>query len=160
MHKINTSGATADFRFKETPAPATRLSAEYLNMIQDELAKVVTDPAGGNEALDPNDNGQLLQAIIAIVDRAVGARAAAQKGIYSSNIIAGNLYSVVFPVAFPAGRTVLVQLTPISTNGSARRDNWLQLQGSSETGFTVVVQGSRTGGDDSLDGFFWSAEAL
>ncbi len=57
------SGATDDGQAKVTPAPATRWTPEVANAIVQELKKVITDPTGGNVALDPGDNGQLLAAI-------------------------------------------------------------------------------------------------
>ena len=71
MDRISGSGATADNRFKETPAPATRVSSSWLNGIQEELARVIEDPQGGARALDGGDNGQLLASILAMAARAV-----------------------------------------------------------------------------------------
>lgn len=68
MHKIGNDTATADSNdeFTEgnpiTGTPATVLAAAFLNTIQRELAAVVE---GAGLALDPNDDTQLLQALVA-----------------------------------------------------------------------------------------------
>lgn len=51
--------------------PATVVSFDWANAVQEELAHVVTDPAGGGLTLDKADNTQLLAAIGAIIDRRV-----------------------------------------------------------------------------------------
>ena len=52
-----------------TSTPATIVSYDWANAVQEELAHVITDPAGGNMALDKASNTQLLAAIGAIIDR-------------------------------------------------------------------------------------------
>ena len=66
MHRISTSGATIGGLFKESPAPATKVGAAWLNDLQENVIGVI-DAAG--IALVPGDYGQLLAAI-----RALGAR--------------------------------------------------------------------------------------
>ena len=64
MHRIDTSTATPDNRFTEgdpaIPLPATVVSADWLNAVQEELVAVVT---GAGLELDKAENDQLRQAI-------------------------------------------------------------------------------------------------
>lgn len=64
MHRIDTSTATPDNRFTEgdpaIPVPATVVSADWLNAVQEELVAVVT---GAGLELDKAENDQLWQAI-------------------------------------------------------------------------------------------------
>lgn len=64
MHRIDTSTATPDNRFTEgdpaIPVPATVVSADWLNAVQEELAAVIT---GAGLELDKAENDQLRQAI-------------------------------------------------------------------------------------------------
>jgi len=63
MHRIDASGYAAGGFFKSSPAPATVVSVAWLNGVQEEIAKVIEDPTGGNTALVKANNGQLLTAI-------------------------------------------------------------------------------------------------
>lgn len=65
------SGATEDGLAKVSPAPATRWTPEVGNAIVQEIKTVITDAEGGDAALDPAINRQLLDAILAIAARAV-----------------------------------------------------------------------------------------
>lgn len=64
MYKIDSDGATVDNRFtdgdSELGTPATVLPAEYLNMVQDELAKLL---AAAEIDFDKADNTQILQSL-------------------------------------------------------------------------------------------------
>ena len=70
MHRIDTSTATSDGLFTEgdplVPTPATVVSADWLNSVQEELAAIVTN--AGLE-LQKADNTQLLTAILQIIAR-------------------------------------------------------------------------------------------
>lgn len=72
MHRIDTPGATPDNRFTEgdptIPTAATEVSAEWLNAVQEEVAAVI---AGAGIALDKADNGQLLEAITALITASI-----------------------------------------------------------------------------------------
>ncbi|MEO7691300.1 MAG: hypothetical protein ABIS51_18595 [Sphingomonas sp.] len=72
MYGTTASGATVDHKFKASPAPATQIDAIFLNRLIEELSNVVTNPLGGNEALDPDDNGQLLAAIRTVASAGLG----------------------------------------------------------------------------------------
>lgn len=69
------TGNTGYFQPGDIPtnAPATRVTAEVLNTIISEISHVITDPAGGNTALNVADDGQLLTAIQHMIADAVGA---------------------------------------------------------------------------------------
>lgn len=64
MHRIDSPGATPDNRFTEgdpvAAVPATEVTADWLNAVQEEIAAVIE---GAAIELDKEDNGQLLQAI-------------------------------------------------------------------------------------------------
>ena len=68
MHKIDTPDATRDGRFTEgdptVPVPATTVSADWLNAVQDEVLAVLS-AAGLTPA--KNNNAQLLAALKKIV---------------------------------------------------------------------------------------------
>lgn len=68
MHLIDSAGATVDGRFTEgnpvSGTPATRVSADWLNMLQAEILSVLT--AAGLEPIKAN-NAQLLEAILALI---------------------------------------------------------------------------------------------
>lgn len=71
MHRIDTPGATEDGRFKESPFPATRVGADWLNALQTEVETVITHVTGGGAALVKGNNAQLLAAILAMITRAI-----------------------------------------------------------------------------------------
>ena len=68
MHRIDSSTATPDNKFTEgdptIPVAATTVTADWLNSVQEELVKVVTE--AGLE-LDKPDTSQLWQAIVKII---------------------------------------------------------------------------------------------
>ena len=70
MHRIDTSTATSNGLFTEgdplVPTPATVVSADWLNSVQEELAAIVTN--AGLE-LQKADNTQVLTAILQIIAR-------------------------------------------------------------------------------------------
>lgn len=156
MRRVSSSGATVDGRFKESPAPATKLDYDWLNDVQDELCNLVTNVAGGNVALDPADNGQLLVAIQRIVTNATAGLGIRKRGVASGTIGAGTYYQPFTP-AFPTFCSAVVA-NAINATGSAARDSWVQIRSWNENGFYYVVQGSATGGDNTIDGITWMAD--
>ena len=68
MHRIDSSTATPDNKFTEgdptIPVAATTVTADWLNSVQEELVKIVTE--AGLE-LDKADTSQLWQAIVKII---------------------------------------------------------------------------------------------
>jgi microcystin-dependent protein len=68
MHRIDGAGATMDGLFTEgdptTAVPATTVTGAWLNAVQEEIAGVIE---GAGLELDKPDNGQLLEAIQAII---------------------------------------------------------------------------------------------
>jgi hypothetical protein len=156
MRRINSSGATVDGRFKETPAPATKLDAGWLNMLQDEFCNVITDPDGGDAALDPASTTQLLEAIQRIVTTATGGLGVRKRGVISGVMGAGTYYRA-FETPFPTICNCVVPAA-INSSGSAARDVWVQIQSWNEVGFYFVIQSSNTGGDNTCDGITWMAD--
>lgn len=166
MRRTSASGATVDGRFKETPAPATKVTASDLNMLWDELCNVVTNPAGGNMALNPGDNGQLLAAILAIVGRATAPdgetlvlgnwiiKTGSNRSAVASEVIA----TVNYVTPFPAGTTMTILLTKANPTGSSFNNLWVELVDSSVStaGFNAKYQA-----DDTVNmgaaGFDWFA---
>ena len=65
MFKIDSPGSTSSGRFKESPLPATRVTADWLNAVQDEIVAVIEQM--GDLDLDKQDSGQLCAAITAYV---------------------------------------------------------------------------------------------
>lgn len=69
MHRIDGSGATAENLFTEgnplSATPATQVTADWLNATQEEISGAIE---GAGIALDKEDNGQLLAAIIALIE--------------------------------------------------------------------------------------------
>lgn len=68
MHQIDGAGATQDSLFTEGDAnqaiPATQVTADWLNSVQEELVAIVEH--GGGE-LDKEDNGQVLAKILEMI---------------------------------------------------------------------------------------------
>lgn len=162
MHRINSDGSTVDGRFKETPGPATQLTALWLNMIQDELVTVVTDPDGGDAALNFGDNGQLLQALLAIVARAVDNLVTVSEGAdghlqigpvilkwggFRETITDEVSRSIAFPTEFPTVCWRVIAVPMVASAGD-EQDLWVQViaPSVSTTGFSVQFQD-----DDSTD---------
>lgn len=145
---------------KSTPDPATRWTPEVANAIVQELKKVITDPDGGNAALDGANNHQLFDAITLMITTAIGATASRKKGTYGYTVSVPYTYTVYFDAPFPDGTNYVLSLDGHNSSGSAARDNWPQWVSKTEAGFTVVIQGSVTGGDNTLDGFDWVADPL
>jgi hypothetical protein len=91
MFKIDSPGATGENRFKETPLPATQVSSEWLNAVQDELVNAVA--AGAAVALPPapnkEDSGQLGAVLLQIVARFAPMKAALDE-IVTNEEIGGN----------------------------------------------------------------------
>jgi hypothetical protein len=156
MKRIDSTGATVDGRFKITPAPATRVSYDWLNMVQDELCTVITDADGGNAALDPASTTQLLAAIQRIVTTATGGLGVRKRGVVTGILNPGT-YQHVFDEAFPTICNCPIA-NVINTTGSGARDVWVQIQSWNKNGFYYVIQTSATGGDNSCDGITWMAD--
>ena len=74
MHRIDTSTATPDNKFTEgdptVPVPATTVSADWLNAVQEELVAAI---AGAGLEPEKSDNTQLRQAIGKLISTAVDA---------------------------------------------------------------------------------------
>lgn len=79
-----------------------------------------------------------------------------KQGSYSALISAGGSVFIGFGTAFPNACTSVSAL-PINTSAAGNRDNFVQLIGRSTLGFSIVVQGTNTGGSQTLDGFDWQA---
>ncbi|RYY25253.1 MAG: hypothetical protein EOP62_14425 [Sphingomonadales bacterium] len=79
-------------------------------------------------------------------------------GTYLVGVSPGT-YFVGFAIPFTAGCGGVVAC-PINASGSANRDVWVQVVSFSADGFTMCIQTSNTGGNNTLDGFSWRAWGL
>lgn len=74
MHRIDSAGATVGGLWTEgdpgTGVPATEISAEWMNAVQEEIISVLTE-AGMTPV--KASNAQLLAAIISIIDERIAA---------------------------------------------------------------------------------------
>lgn len=136
----------------------TRWTPEVGNSIVHEIENAITDPDGGDEALNPADDTQLLRAIQRIAALASGSQR--QKGTYTNggSGISQGTYFVAFPVAF-ADTNYTLSITPWNAGGGNLNDSWCQYATKYVGGFTLVVQWSGGGSTTSfLDGCDWIAE--
>lgn len=74
MHRIDSAGATVGGMWTEgnpsTGTPATEISADWMNAVQEEIIAVLS---AAEIAPVKSSNGQLLAAIIAIIDQRIAA---------------------------------------------------------------------------------------
>ncbi|MDH7971796.1 hypothetical protein QH494_06330 [Sphingomonas sp. AR_OL41] len=160
MRRVSSSGATVDGMFKASPAPATQLDAAWHNAVQEEICKVIEDATGGDAVLDPGNNGQLLAAIGTMISTALATTNSRKRGRYVGTIAVTQVIPITFDTPFPDGTEYALVYGDLNLGGSASRDNWMQTYGKSEGGFYALVQGTVTGGSNTLDGFDWIAEAI
>lgn len=137
----------------------TRWTPEVANAIVEEIANVITDPAGGDTALNPGDNGQLLASLQTMISAALATTNSRKRGSMIGPYLVTNIIWVEFAEPFPDTNYVVV-FGDINASGAASRDNWMQTYSKTEGGFFALVQGTVTGGDNTLDGFDWIAEAI
>lgn len=138
----------------------TRWTPEVANTIVQELANIVTNALGGNTALNPSDDGQVLAALQTMIAAALATTSSRKRGVYIGTLVVTQTVYVPFPVPFPDGTQYALVLTAANTTGSAARDNWMTWFAKSEAGFYAQVAGTVTGGDNTIDGFDWIAEAI
>ncbi|AMD90308.1 hypothetical protein [Desulfovibrio fairfieldensis] len=108
MHRIDSSTATPDNKFTEgdptIPVAATTVTADWLNSVQEELVKVVTE--AGLE-LDKADTSQLWQAIVKIIGVKAPIATTKAPGLVQVGsglaITAAGLLSVLVATAARAG---------------------------------------------------------
>lgn len=150
-----------------TQKPATTLSQDWANAVQEEIAGVIE---GAGLDLDKTKNNQLNQAIDkkiddkfaadAPVDVTHGEFAYAGGGLHKRGIRAGQLsegtYSVNFRTPFP-DTCLGISLTQVNATANNLRDFSMQIVTYDRSGFTAMVQ--KNGGDGAtVDGFHWSAD--
>jgi hypothetical protein len=98
MHRIDAPNNVGGM-FVDT-VPGTAVDADWANAVQEEIVNVITNPAGGDEALVKGNNTQLLAAIL--------------------NIVAGNLPRSLTNdgyYTFPGG--FVLQWVHLTANGNA-----------------------------------------
>lgn len=108
MHRIDSSTATPDNKFTEgdptIPVAATTVTADWLNSVQEELVKVVTE--AGLE-LDKPDTSQLWQAIVKIIGVKAPIATTKAPGLVQVgsglDVTAAGLLSVLVATAARAG---------------------------------------------------------
>lgn len=148
---------------KESPAPATRVTASVLNSWKNELANVITDPTGGDAALNPADDTQLLTAIKKIADSSITGDA--DRFVFPDGRIIefGTSYAyfgtgthtIYFPVAFPtACRRVLV--TGIDATGT--QQVWADVVSWYADRFTFLVGAKYGESGNRLSGISYMAQ--
>lgn len=137
----------------------TRWTPEVANTIVQELANIVTNALGGNTALNPSDDGQVLAALQTMIAAALATTSSRKRGVMIGPFLVTNIVWVGFAEPFPDTNYVVVY-GDINATGAASRDNWMQTYSKTEGGFYALVQGTVTGGDNTLDGFDWIAEAI
>lgn len=113
MHKIDSEGATPDGKFQDRSSDVagsgTRLTADWLNTVQDELVAIVE--AGGQE-LDKTKKTQLRDAIIAIAEASGGGGVGSvDESTLDRNLIGGDL-----PLAIEKGGTGLTSAGEIQSS--------------------------------------------
>lgn len=123
--------------------PATVVSFDWANAVQEELVHVITDPTGGNLALDKASNTQLLTAIGAIIDRKIASEIALSDAIATLRVGTliikrggANVGSNSFLTAFPTFCD-RVYVMPQADFGGGRY--WVSAK--SITGFTLSTAG-------------------
>lgn len=78
-------------------------------------------------------------------------------GVVSTTYTAGQTVTISFGTAFPnACRSVIV--VAINSNSAGNKDNFVQIVSWNASGFTFVVQGTSTGGDNTINGITWDAK--
>lgn len=173
MFRINSSGATSDGHFKESPAPATRLSAAWLNTLQEEFAGVI-EHAG--MTLDPGNDAQLLAALLVVIGQAFSLTVDSDGFMLKLATAAGTVkletgkargtvtteitQAIAFRAPF-ANTGYRVFLQDVILNANNKQDLYLQTIDSSRTtgGLTVQYQ-SDDGNDMGSYGFDWMAIGL
>lgn len=181
MHRIDSPGATADGRFKETPLPAARVDATWLNSVQESLVNIVAHPEGGGMDLEKGNDLQVLAAILALVDRKVTAALTGfmtlatdgttgqrtitfanglvvlKMGYFRETIVDEVTRAVVFATPFPAA-CWNVWTEEVIAAASDKRDLWVEIIPGLTTrfGFTAQFQENDTS-DSSISGFDWWA---
>ena len=132
MYRINGPGATSDQKFTDgnplTGVPATRVQADWLNRVQEEICYVIEHNGGD---LDPYSTTQLYDAIFSMITGGGDAVTAASVSIASrsarstsepSSLIEWHLHSVFSP-RLTAG-AFLKQLIRAASNRQRRPAPW------------------------------------
>ncbi|WP_448660288.1 hypothetical protein ACPVPU_07200 [Sphingomonas sp. CJ99] len=150
MFRINSSGATGDGRFKESPSPATKLSAAWLNAVQDELVNLVTRAEGGGAALNPGDSAQMVAAINAMIDRRISGLIGEPDGqtirlgsvliktVNQFGSYAEGSYYVPFITPFPSLCESAIAV-PLNASGNTSMDLFASVRGWSAEGVNVSL---------------------
>lgn len=150
---------------KESPLPATRVTAGVLNSWKDELANVITDPTGGDTALDPDDSTQLLTAIKGMIASSVTGDA--DRFIFPGGRViefgtaigyfGTGTHIVYFPTPFAtACRRVLV--TGIDSTGT--QQVWADVVSWNASYFTFLVGAKYGESGNRLSGVNYMAHGL
>ncbi len=169
------SGEAGDGTAKLTPAPATRWTPEVANSIVQELKTLITDPAGGNVALNPASNGQVLAAVLGMIanaltsaftltveagnERTIGIAGIGKlkMGYFRETIVTETTRAVVFATPFPTACWHVFAMGVIDT-ASILRDLYPQVIHplTTQNGFTVQFQ-AEDNDDNVVNGFDWIA---
>lgn len=154
MHRIDGPGATPENQFTEgdptQSVPATTVTADFLNAVQEEVAQAIED---AGIVLDKEDNGQLSQAITASITAALNGF---DKSLGTTGYITlpgglivqwddapGELTTATFPIEFPTA-LLAAYITDVGSGGfHAYRVDW---SASNTTTLTYACDAGTGGG--------------
>jgi len=146
MHKVDGPGATPTNGFTEgspsTGTPATTVTADIMNALQEEICNVIT--AGAGLTLSKPDNTQLLQAILSLASSSTGSGQA----LGVNNIINGEMAIFQRAASTPGGVLTKSSITA-ATYGLDRWEVQCQVSG---TGTGTVSRQAFTVGQTDVPG--------
>ena len=119
MHRIDGPGYAPGNAFTEgnpaVPTPATVVTADWLNAVQEEIAGVIE---GAGDTLDKPDNGQLLAAINTLIAAAVAGFTIADNSVTTAKIADAAVTAAKLAATLDlSGKTITMpaNLTPVFT---------------------------------------------
>lgn len=155
MHRIDGEGATVDNKFTEgnpsTGVPATEVTADFLNALQEEIIEVLTE--AGITPLK-TDNTQLRQAIISLITgggaavTAAGVSIADAGGYYSGTEVEAALQQLAAKLYAGTINSNQIRRTIVGLTGAAQQtetahaENFLTISHTSAITYTVRPSGT------------------
>jgi hypothetical protein len=147
MHRVDGPGATPGNLFTEgnpaTAVPATTVTADIMNALQEEICAVIEQ--GGGLALDKPDNTQLLQAILSLGSSAGGSG----QGIGVNQLINGEFGIMQRAETAPGG---VLTIPDLSTTPRYGFDRWQVQAGTSGPGKIKAERIAFTPGQTTVPG--------
>ncbi|MCW3835959.1 hypothetical protein ACFQ1E_07900 [Sphingomonas canadensis] len=138
------SGANEEGLAKESPAPATRVPAAWLNAVTLELANVIGAEEAGSNALNPSDDTQLLTAILAMIQAGIGEEVAGgfRIGPFHFRFGTANAGSNSFGTAFPTACFGVWPVPMTNYNNGDEADEIWWVNTVTTDGFVINTSGS------------------